>query len=677
MKQIEEFGQAPAQLFKSPHPRRLSIAQAEVVRPIASPVPGSRTEPLAEPWVSTTTASSGSAADATKGVDSSVPARLATTSPAPTHSVVSYPRERVSRGAVLAISGLFPWTERLVTVDARRAIGFHGWRVLPPERSPPFRLRRDVVEADDSLREYDRAGSVTLNGEGGSVGAERDALRVRRLGVPFAPNGVASSRLLEPPPLDGRSSEYRDGDGGNIFTQALGGLGGSDDSLASMRSLLSLPQSAAPASEPLHHTSLGTSLLDGYNACQHEDVLSPVPPRTSGDVWNGGIGGGGADNERHISGAGSNGGRVRLGSHLFAFHAESRVLFSGGYWDSTFRVTSLDTGRLVVSIARHRDVVTSLSLADGGVGCRRLVTASRDTTMMVWRVDDNGGVSSSSLLHVLYGHDTPVTCVCARASLDAIVSSGEDGTLVVHTLWGGEYVRTITPQRKVQVGAATPPDEPTRVKPMEVGGKEGGFDEMAADTDEKRRGGCLAGAVEADPAVTTPKPLVGGSSLPPPWPPVEWVGLSTAGIVVAYSPEDAALRSYTINGHAMGATEDARVEAGPLRAFAFSEDGSVLLSGGHDRVVTLRWAHSLAVANDGGRKGCGEAVLDGSGPPLAGVPAASAGVKKFGCAIRSLALTAGERHLLVGLEDGTLGVLALDANYLRRRLRSKLDQLGI
>ena len=47
MKQIEEFGQAPAQLFKSPHPRRLSIAQAEVVRPIASPVPGSNPEPMA------------------------------------------------------------------------------------------------------------------------------------------------------------------------------------------------------------------------------------------------------------------------------------------------------------------------------------------------------------------------------------------------------------------------------------------------------------------------------------------------------------------------------------------------------------------------------------------------------------------------------------------------------
>lgn len=673
MKQIEEFGQAPAQLFKSPHPRRLSIAQAEVVRPIASPVPGSNTEPLAEPVISMTATPSAGAAGETGEVDS-VPARLATTPQTAAHSVVSYPREQVSRGAVLAIFDLLPWAERLVTVDARRAIGFHGWRVLPPERSPPFRLRRDAVEADDSSREYDGAGRATLNGEGGSVGAERDTLRVRRLGVPFAPHGVGSSRLLEPPPLDGLSSEYRlrgDGDGGNVLTQPLGGLGGSYDSLASMGSLLSLPQPAAPASEPLHHTSSGTS-LEGYNSYrqgyeQHQNTPSPEPLRTSSGVC-GGVGGGGIASGHHFGGTSSgNGGRVRLGSHLFAFHAESGVLFSGGYWDSTFRVTSLDTGRLVVSIARHRDVVTSLSLADGGAGCRRLVTASRDTTVMVWRVDDNGGLSSSSLLHVLYGHDTPVTCVCARASLDAIVSSGEDGTIVVHSLWGGIYVRTITPQRKV----------PVAVKLAQDGAREDGFDEKVGDSGEQSQDECVAGVRETDSAMATQKSRVRVGGLPLPWPSVEWIGLSASGIIVAYSPEDATLRSYTINGHPMGVMEVAKAEAGPLRAFAFSEDGSVLLSGGHDRVVTLRWAHSLALANDGGRTGCGEAVLDGSGPPLARVPAASAGVKRFRCAIRSLALTAGERHLLVGLEDGTLGVLALDAHYLRSRLRSKLDQLGI
>lgn len=44
--------------------------------------------------------------------------------------------------------------------------------------------------------------------------------------------------------------------------------------------------------------------------------------------------------------------------------------------------------------------------------------------------------------------------------------------------------------------------------------------------------------------------------------------------------------------------------------------------------------------------------------------------------IRSLVLTAGERHLLVGLETGEMRVLAPDAAYLRSRLKKRLEALG-
>lgn len=702
MRQIEEFGQAPAQLFKSPHPRRRSIAQAEVVRPLASPVPGSNTEPLAEANVPSATASSAGVVAEVEGASA---ARTGTAPPPQSHNVVSYPRECVSRGAVLVVTDLLPWAERLVTVDTRRAIGFHGWHTLPPERSPPFRLRTDAVEVGDNPRENDGGRNSGDNGGGGLVGAGGGGAGpggagsnpVRRFGVPFAPDGVASSRLLEPPPLDGRDyGLVGDDDGDVVFTCPLGGLGGSHVSLASMGSLLSLPQASVPASQPPQQlsypedryakakssscSSSGGPLPDAYDGHRHDDRHqdhepsgSPVHVHTRGEGWNRCIG----------EGVGSG---VGLGSHLFAVLAESCLLFSGGHWDSSFRATTLDTGRLVVSIARHRDVVTSLSLADGGKGCRRLVTASRDTTLMVWRVEDTGGertppVSPSSLLHVLYGHDTPVTCVCARVDLDAIVSSGEDGTVVVHTLWGGEYVRTITPQGDTS---------PTEVTALEASGRglsnlvesaendvrRDGCNKRVRDDEEEGRASRRSRCPGVDGAAATLSRAF-GSNLPPPWASVEWVGLSAAGYIVAYSPADATLRSYTINGHPLGAIQVTKAEAGPLRAFVFSEDGTVLLSGGHDRVVTLRWAHSLALADDGSRKGCGGGVLDGAGPPLAGVPTASAGVPKFASAVRALALTAGERHLLVGLEDGSLGVLALDANYLRQRLRSKLDQLGI
>lgn len=562
MKQIEEFGQAPEQLFRSPHPPRLSLARAEVVRPLVSPVPGA----------ATTKETRSRSGPTSSPVSQAVPdggSRFP-------FGVVSYPRERISRGAVLFIADLLPWAERLVSVDSRRAIGYHGWRVLTPEQSPPFRLRPDAIEA--VLRE-EESGSGWAGGGGTGAGGGG---RVRRLGVPFAPGGMVVSRILEPPSYGARwEYDYSDDTGGGPPVPCLGGGSG-----------------------------------------------------------------------------------VGLGPHLFAIHGESRLVFSGGHWDSSFRATDLDSGRLVVSIARHRDVVTSLSLADGGSGCRRLVTASRDTTLMMWKVDlhRNPPISESSLLHVLYGHDTPVTCVCANPTLDTVVSSGEDGTVVVHTLWDGRYVRTITPRRAVPRSNAFD-EERERIEDS-AGSifrqREKKFDGES----DVRAGGEDKGAGAS---------VLSKDRLPPPWPTVEWVGVSAAGYVVAYSSADATLRSYTVNGHALGVTR-VNNEPGPLRAFVFSEDGTVLLSGGHDRAVTLRWAHSLALADDGGRVGYGPAVLDGAAPPL---PRVSAGVKRFESAVRCMALTADERHLLVGLEDGTLGVMALDANYLRQRLRNKLDRLGI
>ena len=618
MKQIEEFGQAPAQLFRSPHPPRLSLARADLVRPLASPVPGAVTSPVKEASAAVTSTSSSGSDTARDGGCSRLP-----------YGVVSYPRERVSRGAVLLVSDLLPWAERLVTVDARRAIGYHGWRVLAPELSPPFRLRPDAVEA--ALSEED-SGSGGGAGGGGGGG-------VRRLGVPFAPGGVVSSRILGPPSYRSSRGEYGCSEGG-LF-----------DSLASMGSLLSFPESKVMESASLDFP------------CPRHVTRLASPARLTNDL----------DTMRYRAGAPSGavdavsrrGGGVGLGSHLFAIYAETRLVFSGGHWDSSFRLTNLDSGRLVVSITRHRDVVTSLSLADGGVGARRLVTASRDTTLMVWKVEPGRElpVSASSLLFVLYGHDTPLTCVCASAAMDVVVSSGEDGTVVVHTLWDGQYVRTITPRCVEPTPQATTSDG--------IAGRQKDRAESVFRQGERQLEGNSNACVGTSDGSETK-----GDRLPLPWAPVEWVGLSAAGYVVAYSPADATLRSYTVNGHALGA---ARVndEAGPLRAFAFSEDGTVLLSGGHDRAVTLRWVYNLALADYGGREGYRPAVIEGDTPPLAGVPGASAGVKRFPSAVRCLALTAGERHLLVGLEDGTLGVLALDADYLRQRLRCKLDRLGI
>ena len=89
------------------------------------------------------------------------------------------------------------------------------------------------------------------------------------------------------------------------------------------------------------------------------------------------------------------------------------------------------------------------------------------------------------------------------------------------------------------------------------------------------------------------------------------------------------------------------------------EDGAHLLTGGDRRVVTIRSLADLAVARPRADGAC----------DLTRVPA-------FGSPIRSLALSQNERHLLVGLQDGLLYVLALDAHYLRERLQQRLTSLG-
>ena len=50
-----------------------------------------------------------------------------------------------------------------------------------------------------------------------------------------------------------------------------------------------------------------------------------------------------------------------------------------------------------------------------------------------------------SCCHVLWGHQTAVTCVDLSSDLDIVVSGSLGGRICVHTLRRGEFVRSITP----------------------------------------------------------------------------------------------------------------------------------------------------------------------------------------------------------------------------------------
>lgn len=73
------------------------------------------------------------------------------------------------------------------------------------------------------------------------------------------------------------------------------------------------------------------------------------------------------------------------------------------------------------------------------------MTGSRDTTCIVWDISSVGASGTTMLkpIQVLYGHDKSVSCVGLLTSLDLAVSGSLDGTVNVHTIKEGQYIRTL------------------------------------------------------------------------------------------------------------------------------------------------------------------------------------------------------------------------------------------
>ncbi|XP_060777738.1 neurobeachin-like protein 2 isoform X2 [Neoarius graeffei] len=145
--------------------------------------------------------------------------------------------------------------------------------------------------------------------------------------------------------------------------------------------------------------------------------------------------------QRFLSGPFSPG--VDIGSQVLVVSSDARLLFSGGHWDCSLRVTTLAKAKLVGRICCHIDVVTCLALDLCGI---YLISGSRDTTCMVWQVLQQGGFSSGLSprpVQVLCGHDAEVTCVSISTELDMAVSGSKDGTVIVHSIQRGQYLRTL------------------------------------------------------------------------------------------------------------------------------------------------------------------------------------------------------------------------------------------
>uniref|UniRef100_A0A674B7R4 Neurobeachin-like protein 2 n=1 Tax=Salmo trutta TaxID=8032 RepID=A0A674B7R4_SALTR len=152
---------------------------------------------------------------------------------------------------------------------------------------------------------------------------------------------------------------------------------------------------------------------------------------------------------------------VDLSTQVLVVSNDGRLLFSGGHWDCSLRVTQLGKGKLVGRICRHIDVVTCLALDLCGI---YLISGSRDTSCIVWQVLQQGEFSSGLSprpVQVLSGHDQEVTCVAISTELDMAVSGSKDGTLIIHSVRRGQFLRTLRPPGESCL--------PSRVTGLQVG----------------------------------------------------------------------------------------------------------------------------------------------------------------------------------------------------------------
>uniref|UniRef100_A0A8C5LHT8 Neurobeachin like 1 n=1 Tax=Jaculus jaculus TaxID=51337 RepID=A0A8C5LHT8_JACJA len=136
---------------------------------------------------------------------------------------------------------------------------------------------------------------------------------------------------------------------------------------------------------------------------------------------------------------------LEVTSKLFVVSHDAKLLFSAGYWDNSIQVMSLTKGKIISHIIRHMDIVTCLASDYCGI---HLISGSRDTTCIIWKITHQGGTPvglSSKPFQILYGHTDEVLSVGISTELDMAVSGSRDGTVIIHTIQKGQYMRTLRP----------------------------------------------------------------------------------------------------------------------------------------------------------------------------------------------------------------------------------------
>lgn len=136
----------------------------------------------------------------------------------------------------------------------------------------------------------------------------------------------------------------------------------------------------------------------------------------------------------------------------------SFFLMSIGYYDNSVKVHSIDSLQLYSCVnGVHRGQINCIETSvDGTV----VVTGGHDGTCTVWVVDyEDFAVSIADgvvqpreegshddflkCCHVLLGHTSPITCIAISTKLDIVVSGSRDGSICLHNIRSGRFVRSL------------------------------------------------------------------------------------------------------------------------------------------------------------------------------------------------------------------------------------------
>lgn len=579
VRQIDNYGQTPTQLFTRPHPERLPLNAVDIFWPLASVVPGIDTIPRGLPL------------------------------PERPRRVVCFKEQVISTFPIVFIGEITSW-DKLITVDTSRIVASHLWQIRPPDVVPPFQFKIDT----NALR-FSHGISNTSFNISSRLSAYNSSNKERRIGAPFAPHQLlrsdyvydTSSRRIRLPAGNKALFEKEEAARSNWRVRGHG-----SSSTTSKKSVV--------VSVDADDVSVQSRGQESASLDDTPIVLHRV--------------------DEHIN------------SHLFALCPDHRLLFSCGHWDYSFKATAIDSGRLLQSVSQHRDVVTCMTLATD-FGYTWLVTGSRDCTLIVWEINPSADKPIGQRpLHVLYGHDDAVNCVDICVELDVVVSGSDDGTIIVHKLREGAYIRSISVEPSPTSGTMSfSPSEPIAASKSTTSwrGRASSVDKTQTPNTDFQLGKSPSGGSDVESAASPYRVQRSersmNRSLLMTKRRVHNVGVCISGFIFAYSNDDSALYTFTINGK----PQARKITGERLHAFRLSEDHRVLITGGERGLIVMRWVHSLELSNVGSKWEF-ESVLNGSN--------AEEYQKPFNSPIRCIYLTQQERHMMVGLESGELRILA-------------------